>query len=78
MRVELYTRAGCHLCDDARGVLDAVRRDRPFELVILDVDADPALAARYGNDVPVVLVAGRAAFRHRLDPDELVLALEGR
>lgn len=78
MRVELFTRAGCHLCDDARAVLDTVRQARPFELVVRDVDTDPELAARYGNDVPVVLVGGRAAFRHRLDPGELALALEGR
>lgn len=78
MRVELYTRPGCHLCDDAHAVIEAVRAGFPLELTIVDVTSDPALEARYGHDVPVVLVGGRAAFRHRLVAAELLEALEGR
>lgn len=78
MRVELYTRPGCHLCDDAHAVIESVRVGIPLELVIFDVTRDPVLEARYGHDVPVVLVGGRAAFRHRLDAAELRSALEGR
>ena len=74
-RLVLYTRAGCHLCDDAKEVLLRVRADAPFELAEIDVDGDPALAARYGEEVPVIVVDGHkhakyfldeAAFRRRL------------
>jgi glutaredoxin len=69
--VTLYTRVRCHLCDVAKGVLEEVRRERPFELTIVDVDTDPELADRYGGEVPVVLVDGRKAFKYRVDPAAL-------
>jgi glutaredoxin len=69
--VTLYTRARCHLCDVAKDVLAQVRADQPFDLEVVDVDGDPALAARYGTEVPVVLVDGRKAFKYRVDPAQL-------
>ena len=66
--VTLYTREGCHLCDRASEVIDRVRRGgKRFDLRLIDVDVDPALALRYGNDVPVILVDGIEAARHRID-----------
>jgi glutaredoxin len=56
VRVTLLSRAGCHLCDDARAVVHSVVGEQFEEL---DVDADPRLALRYGEEVPVVLVDGR-------------------
>jgi glutaredoxin len=55
VRVAFYTRAGCHLCEDARDELD--RLGVTYDAI--DVDADPDLAARYGKRVPVIEVAGR-------------------
>ena len=65
--VTLYTRVGCHLCDVAKDVLDQVRRERPFELVTVDIDTDPELVRLYGEEVPVVAVDGRKAFKYRVD-----------
>jgi glutaredoxin len=65
--VTLYTRVGCHLCDVAKDVLDQVRRERPFELETVDIDTDPELARLYGEEVPVVAVDGRKAFKYRVD-----------
>ena len=59
-RATLYTRAGCHLCEDALALLRALQRTHPHSLAVLDVDDDPALAARYGDAVPVVEVGGRS------------------
>src|SRR5262245_50897900 len=61
-RVVMYTRAGCHLCDDAWGLLEAARRRYGFALTKVAVDPDPELAARYGLEVPVVEVNGRVRF----------------
>jgi glutaredoxin len=69
--VTLYTRVGCHLCDVAKGVLDEVRRERPFELTTIDVDSNAALAELYGDEVPVVEIGGRKAFKFRVDADAL-------
>jgi glutaredoxin len=71
MRLTLYGRADCHLCDEMRAVVDAVSREMRFELEEVDVDGDPALAAMYGEEVPVLLVNGRKAFKYRVTPREL-------
>lgn len=63
----VYTRQGCHLCDDAAAVLR--RHGLDFELV--DVDADAELHTRYNECVPVVVIDGKERFRGRVD--ELLL-----
>jgi glutaredoxin len=74
--VVLYGKPGCHLCADALAVVRAVRAERPFDLVEVDVSADPELHARYGVRIPVVAVAGRELFDHHVDPDALRRALD--
>lgn len=65
--VVLYTRQGCHLCDDAYEVLARVRRRHPFALRVVDVDGDAELARQYGECVPVVTIDGRVHFRGRVN-----------
>jgi hypothetical protein len=74
-RIELLTRAGCHLCDAARPVVAAVAERHAARWVELDVDADDGLRARYGDEVPVVLVDGVRHSAYRVDPDALARAL---
>ena len=77
--VTLYSRSGCHLCADAeavlRSVLDQVRGEAPFELTVVDVDSDPALADRYGVRVPVVAVDGVERFEFEVPRADLLEAL---
>src|SRR5436309_901307 len=73
VRVTLYSRHGCHLCDDMRAVVAAVGRELPLQVDEVDVDGDPALAAAYGDQVPVLLVNGRKAFKYRVDTAACVL-----
>ena len=61
--VILYTRRGCHLCDDAKGLLEKHGLS-PEEV---DIDADPDLLRRYTDCVPVVVIDGRERFRGRVD-----------
>lgn len=70
--VTLYTRVGCHLCDVVKEQLDAAQSQRPFALEVVDVDTCPELVAQYGDEVPVVMVAGRKAFKYRLNPAEFL------
>jgi glutaredoxin len=58
-QVVLYTRAGCHLCDDAWNLLHQARQRLHFVLEIVDVDTDAALRAQHGERVPVVEINGR-------------------
>ena len=62
-KVVLYTRQGCHLCDEAEQLLG--RHGLSPELV--DIDADPALAERYTDCVPVVVIDGQERFRGRVN-----------
>ena len=66
-RVTLFGRDGCHLCDDARAVLERV--GEPFDEV--DIGADDALHRRLLERIPVVAVDGRERFEHFVDEDEL-------
>ena len=58
VRVVLYGRDGCHLCDQARTMLERVREETGEGFVEVDVDVDPDLRERYGELVPVVTVDG--------------------
>ena len=64
--VKLYSRPGCHLCDEARRDLAAAAPG--IEIEVVDVDSDPGLRVRYGLDIPVAVQNGRELFRHRFDP----------
>jgi uncharacterized membrane protein len=56
VNVTLYTRAGCHLCDQAEADLKSLQEALPHKLVLIDIDSDPALQSAYALDVPVVEV----------------------
>ena len=71
-QVVLYTRAGCHLCQDAEAVLVRARTQMSFELRLVDIDADPELADRYGVRVPVVAIDGVEHFEYEVPPDLLL------
>jgi Glutaredoxin-like domain (DUF836) len=71
MRLTLYGRPECHLCHEIRAVVDAIRADVPFDLDEVDIDGDPVLVAAYGEEIPVLLVNGRKAFKYRVTPAAL-------
>jgi glutaredoxin len=75
--VTLYTRVGCHLCEEAERVLRTQRAAIPFRLELVDVDRDPALARRYGVRVPVVAVDGVELFEYEVPVDLLRAELGG-
>jgi glutaredoxin len=68
-RVTLYHAAGCHLCERARRIVEAVRAELPFVLEEVDIGDDPALEARYREWLPVVEIDGERAFVYYVDPD---------
>ncbi len=70
----LYTRAGCHLCEDAEALLQRLG----YAAALVDVDADPLLQARYGEEVPVLAVDGRAVLSGIIREQAVRAALAGR
>ncbi|MFC5176699.1 glutaredoxin family protein [Nocardioides taihuensis] len=74
-RVVVLVRVGCHLCEDARGVVAAVCEEVGERFVEVDVDADADLQASYGDEVPVTFVDGRQHDFWRVDAARLRAAL---
>jgi glutaredoxin len=62
--ITIYTKPGCHLCDRAKELLLRCQSKANFGLEEADISQNPELAARYGNDIPVVLLDGREIARH--------------
>ena len=68
LKLVMYTRQGCHLCESAWRELEQRRKRYGFTLEAVDIDDDPALQRDYGNLVPVVAISGRVRFRGQLNP----------
>ena len=75
-RVVLYGKPGCHLCDEAREVVAAVRARHPFELEEVDVSIDPELARAYGERIPVLALDGDELFEFHVEAEELARRLQ--
>ena len=76
--VTLYSRPGCHLCDDMKVVVQRVARGIPITMEIVDISSDPQLEARYGLEIPVLFVDGKKAAKYRVSEEELARILAGR
>jgi glutaredoxin len=74
-RVTLYSRPGCHLCDDARVVVEAVCRELGESYVEVSIVDDPELTRRFGDEIPVTFVDGRQHDFWRVDAARLRAAL---
>jgi len=74
----LYSRPGCHLCDDMKAVIARVARSVPLTLEEIDISGDADLEARYGVDIPVLMIEGRLAAKHRITEADLERLLRGR
>lgn len=75
-RVTLYGRPGCHLCDVAREVIELVCAEVGTTYAEVDIDSDPELLRRFGEEIPVTFVDGRQHDFWRVDPARLRAALK--
>jgi glutaredoxin len=69
-RVIIYSRPGCHLCDEAKEIIKAARCLDEYTLEEINIESDPDLLSRYRYDIPVITINGVEAFRHRLTARE--------
>ena len=74
-RVLLYSRPGCHLCDDARQVVEAVCAELGEQYDEIDITTSDELMRAYGEEIPVTFVDGKQHDFWRVDPDRLRAAL---
>ena len=77
-RVTLYTRAGCCLCEEAKQVLRAARASAAFEFDEIDIDRHPEWLPLYNEEVPVIAIDGRKAFKYQVSMDEFLKRLAAR
>jgi glutaredoxin len=70
VEVEIYSRPGCHLCDEAKAVIEQVRRRFAFGLRVINIETDPELEKQYGEQIPVVFINGDKAFTYHVDESE--------
>jgi len=73
--VVVYSRHGCHLCDVVKETLAQLQSEADFQWREVDIDADPALRAEYNDQVPVVFIDGRKAFKYHMDAREFLRLL---
>jgi len=74
--VTLYTRPGCHLCDEARTAIAPLLREFGAILREVNIDEDAALKERYAWDIPVIFIGKRKVAKHRVNMAQFRRQLE--
>ena len=69
-RVVLYSKPGCHLCEEMKAEMSKARCADLYSLEEINIEGDAVLLARYGSEIPVLWINGVEAFRHRLRAEE--------
>jgi glutaredoxin len=78
MTVTLYTREGCCLCEEALKAIRQARARAEFRIEIVDIDSDPELRKLYTDEVPMIAIDGKKAFKYRVTADELLKRMRAR
>jgi glutaredoxin len=76
--VIVYSRQGCCLCDVVKDTLTEAQAEAEFTWRVVDIDTDPELRAKYNDEVPVVFLDGRKAFKYRMDKRDFLKLLARR
>ena len=75
LEVTLYTRPGCHLCDEAKSQIAPILAEFGAQLREINIDADPNLREQFDVDVPVIFLGDRKVAKHRIDLRQFRLQL---
>jgi glutaredoxin len=74
--VTVYSRHGCHLCEDAVNILEGLKSELNFEIKIIYIDGNPELEKLYGEQIPVIHIDGQHHDFWRVDPERFRASLE--
>jgi glutaredoxin len=74
--VTLYTRPGCHLCEEAKAAIAPLLLEFSAVLREVNIEGDALLEARYGWDIPVIFIGARKAAKHRVDAGQFRCQLQ--
>ena len=78
LKVVIYSRPDCHLCDEAKQIIAAAGHADEYTLEEINIESDPNLINRYQHDIPVITINGIETFKHRLTVDEFQSAIVRR
>ncbi len=78
--IAIYSRPGCHLCEEMKAVVQKVAQREHASVTIdeIDISTDPSLESRYGLEIPVLMVNGKKAAKYRVTEDEVTRILRAR
>ncbi|HKT70218.1 MAG TPA: glutaredoxin family protein [Terriglobales bacterium] len=76
--VVLYSRRGCHLCEIVKESLSKLARQAQFSWQEIDVDSEESLRRQFTDEVPVVFINGKKAFKYRMDERDFLRKLARR
>lgn len=75
-RVVVYSRPGCHLCDEAKAAIENSNCSDRFTLEEVNIESDRELLEKYKYDIPVITIDGVETFIHRVDPKEFRIRVQ--
>ncbi len=75
-KITIYSRKGCHLCDDAINTLESLREELNFEIDVIDIDQNAELVKLYSDQVPVIHIDGIHHDFYKVDPVRFRSSLE--
>jgi len=68
--VIVYSRPGCHLCDEAKSAIEKSNCADRYTLEEVNIESDDELLKKYRYDIPVITIDGVEAFKHTVDPQQ--------
>jgi glutaredoxin len=75
--VIIYSRPGCHLCDEAKAAIMGAGCSDSFTLEEINIESDEELLRKYKYDIPVIAINGVEWFRHRVNPQDFIRVIRG-
>jgi glutaredoxin len=75
--VIIYSRPGCHLCDEAKAAITSAGCGDEFTLEEVNIESDEELLRKYKYDIPVIAVDGVERFIHRVNPSDFIRVIRG-
>ncbi len=69
--IEIFSKPDCHLCEVAKEVIKDMKGEFEMDIRETNIEENEELLQKHRYDIPVVMINGRKAFKHRVDPDQL-------
>ena len=78
MRLTIYSKPGCHLCDEMKATVHRVALDPDIAIEEIDISSDPGLMDHYGLEIPVLMIDGKKVAKYRVTDDDLTRMIVAR